>query len=155
MLAQEGPQLRDKMMSDRLHWYINQVQQDVRVENLEPYYAHLQAPTEEEKKAEEEAAEANKKDDKKGKKGKKGKDEGKGKGKGKGKKGDDDEEEQELPPPLTGPSKFTRNAESLLRGYEGTWLDRDEEENYKQKYDEELAKQLIRPSVEETVRKEV
>eukprot|EP01138_Halocafeteria_seosinensis_P012954 gb/GECG01013232.1/.p1 GENE.gb/GECG01013232.1/~~gb/GECG01013232.1/.p1 ORF type:complete len:875 (+),score=137.06 gb/GECG01013232.1/:1-2625(+) len=154
LLSQEGPQLRDKMMSDRLQWYIDQVQQDVRVENLQPYYAHLQAPTEEEKKAEEEAQEEAKKEG--GKKDKKGKnDKGKEKGKGKGKKGDDEEEEQELPPPLTGPSEFTRHAESLIRGYEATWLDRDESDNYQQKYDEDLAKHLVRPSVEETVRKEV
>lgn len=152
LLSQEGPQLRDKMMSDRLQWYIDQVQQDVRVESLQPYYAHLQAPTEEEKKAEEEAEEEAKKEgDKKGKK-EKGKD---NKGKGKGKKGEEEEEEQELPPPLTGPSEFTREVESLIRGYEATWLDRDESDNYRQKYDEELAKQLVRPSVEETVRKEV
>ena len=60
-----------------------------------------------------------------------------------------------VPPPIVGPSEFSKAVMESLKGYESTWLDRVESENFSQKHDEELARGVVRPTVEEEVRKQV
>lgn len=67
----------------------------------------------------------------------------------------DEELKPIVPPPLTGPTEFTKSGMDALKGYETTWLDRDETENFAQKHDEDLTKDVIRPNVAEEIRKQV
>ena len=70
-------------------------------------------------------------------------------------KGEAEEMKPIVPPPIVGPSEFSKAVMESLKGYESTWLDRDESENFSQKHDEELARGVVRPTVEEEVRKQV
>jgi hypothetical protein len=60
-----------------------------------------------------------------------------------------------VPPPIVGPTEFSKAVMASLKGYEATWLDRDESDNFAQKHDEELARGVVRPTVEEEIRKQV
>ncbi len=70
-------------------------------------------------------------------------------------KGEVEEAKPILPPPIVGPTEFSKAVMESLKGYETTWLDRDESENFAQKHDDELARTVIRPTVEEEIRKQV
>ena len=61
----------------------------------------------------------------------------------------------ELPPPLTGPSELCTKMAGGVGQYEKVWLDRDESDNFYQKYDVDLAKDVVRSPVECEVRKQV
>ncbi|CAN0542003.1 unnamed protein product, partial [Ectocarpus sp. 12 AP-2014] len=87
----------------------------------------------------------------KGGKGGKG---GKGKKGGKGGGGDPDEP-PELPPPLQGKSELAEKIFAEVKHFSGVWEDRDESDNFAQKHDVSLAKDKIRPSVTEEIRKQV
>jgi len=163
VLDEEGTDLRDRLFRDRSEWVAQVVGDGGQVpETLEPFYAQFQA-TDEEAKASEEAEAAAGGGSKKGKEEK-----GKGKGKGKGKKGDDDDA-PEMPMPLVGRSGFSQLLEKLIRGYEATWLDKHESAaagggmssdgsgggGGPSRYDEDLAKEGIRPMVEQELREGV
>lgn len=71
-------------------------------------------------------------------------------------KGKEPEEAKPIvPPPLTGPTEFTKASMDVLKGFESTWLDRDESANFAQRHDEDLAREVIRPDVSEEIRKQV
>lgn len=152
VLEEEGPDMREKMMEERRAWFTDELGKGVFPEDLGDFYLAKNPPQE---GAEEEGA------DGKGKGGKDGK--GKGvkdakkdaKGKGKGKGGDGDDEDAERLPPLTGPSLFTATLKDTLERYSGIWLEREESQNLQQKHDLELAKNVVRPNVEEEVRENV
>ena len=56
-------------------------------------------------------------------------------------KGEVEEPKAILPPPIVGPTEFSKAVMDSLKGYELTWLDRDESENFAQKHDEDLARE--------------
>merc|ERR1711991_1307726 len=86
-----------------------------------------------------------KKDDKKGGKDKKDK-------KSKDKGGDDDAPAM---PKLQGKTETTNGMDAMVNEYEGTWESKDESDNFQQKHDVELSKQVVRPNVYEDIRKQV
>lgn len=98
----------------------------------------------------EEAGKAEKKDDKKD--GKKGDDKA-GKKDGKGdEKGEDEHEDNE---PKIPESKFVSAIEAGVKTYGDKWQERDEGNNFFQKYDAEMVKDELRPVVYDEVRVEV
>ena len=176
VLQEEGPVIREKLTADRrygvppptmvapaprLHvalfwfcspraWFTEQLGKGAFPENLKGYYDSLKAPAGDAEPKEEapkkgKGKKGAKKKEKKAKKGKKGK---------KG-KGGDDEPKPVLPPPLTGPTELSKAMAEAVGTYEDTWLERDETENFAQKHDEDLARGVVRPSVEEEVRVQV
>lgn len=166
--TEEGPFLREKLLEERRRWVTDVMATGQLPEDLAGFYA-AQAPVDEQQRlAEEEAAKAAAKDDGKGKKDKKGgkKEDAKakkgGKKDAKGAKGakggaEDDEPPPEKPPPLTGPSELGKQLASAVTQYEHVWLARQAQEldNFYQKYDVALAKDVVRGPVEVQVRQQV
>lgn len=158
VLEEEGTELRDKMRADRTTWFTSQLLVGVIPEDLKGYYAMLNAAATGEVVKESEVAV-----DPKAKKG--GKDAGKkpaaaAAGAGKDKKGGKgkgavEEEAPDKPPPVTGTSEWSKVTETLVRAYDATWAGRDESRNVGQRHDAELAREIVAPKVEESVRLEV
>lgn len=157
--AEEGPFLREKLLEERRKWVTDVMAEGKLPEDLTGFYALTAPPPTEE----EEQAAAEKKDsaaDKKDKKGGKKGDDKKG-GKKDAKKGAKDtieeEEAPEKPPPLTGPSELGRQLAAAVNQYENVWLARHQQEldNFYQKYDVALAKDVVRGPVEVQVRQQV
>lgn len=146
VLEEEGPDMRERMMDERRAWFTEELGKGVFPEDLGGFYLAKNPPQEDEEAAA--AAEAEAAKNKKGGKG--GKDD-----KAKKKGGDAEEVEVEKIPPLTGPTQFTATLQDCLNRYSGVWLDRDESGNFQQKHDVELAKNVVRPNVEEEVRENV
>ena len=150
IIDEEGPEKREELREERTLWVTDQIAQEKFPEDLEDFYISKNFVKEE---PEEAAAggkggdkKADKKDDKKGKKeDKKG-----GKG-GKGAK----EEEVEAMPKLQGRTELTDNMSKLVGAYEDVWDGRDESDNFQQKHDPELTKEVVRPGVYEELRKQV
>jgi len=147
----EGPDIKESMLKDRREWiqqqkalYPNKIPEDLKKFyerfNVEPGLT----PEEEEAKklAEEEEAKAKKKKKKDGAKKKKGK---------KG-KGDGDDKVQTV---KVGPSEVVQKFDMFYDQYNKDWANRDETDNYEQGYDIEMAKDEVRPSVEEEFKAEV
>jgi hypothetical protein len=151
---EEGPLMREQMMEERRNWFTDVMVVDGYFpDDLTQFYLMKNPPP----KVEEEPEDA-------GKGGKKGKDAGKGKKdekKGKEKKGKKKKKEKEeegppeQPPQLTGPSEIVGTMSKGVGAYDTLWLDRDESDNFQQKHDVGLAKDKVRPNVEEEVRKQV
>jgi len=157
---EEGPGMRDTLRGARLDWFASRVATGELPEGMAAYYAPLLAAGAGEVAAADGGAG---KDGKGGGKGGKdakaggGKDaKGGGKGgkdsKGKGKAGAGEEEAPEVPPPVSGPSEWGTSVEALVRAYAYTWSARDEKDNVAQRHDAELARQIVRPRVEESIK---
>ncbi|KAF1772898.1 P-loop containing nucleoside triphosphate hydrolase [Phytophthora cactorum] len=144
--SEEGPFMKEKMLEERRRWITDVMATGQLPEDLTDI-AKVQAKEEEVK---------GKKDDKKGAKAKKeDKKAGKGaKGKGKDVK-EKQEEAPEKPPPLTGPSELCTKLAGGVSQYEKVWLEREEIDNFYQKYDVALAKDVVRGPVEVQVRQQV
>jgi hypothetical protein len=159
---EEGPFMKEKMLEERRRWITDVMATGQLPEDLAGFYAALngegtpealaQAQAKEEEEAKAKAA------DKKGAKGKGKKEDKKGakgaKGKGKDSK-DTEEEAPEKPPPLTGPSELCKKLAGGVTQYEKVWLEREELDNFYQKYDVALAKDVVRGPVEVQVRQQV
>ena len=151
VLESEGPETRDKLKAERLAWFTSQLAIGEVPEDLQGFYAAQAAAAgggggdaEAEAKAKAEAeAKA---------KAAAGKDAGKDKGKG---KGGPPEPEPEKPPQLLGPSAWSKQVAALVAEYRDKWDGRDERDNPAQRYDEELARVVVRPAVAEELRLEV
>ncbi|CAM9830291.1 unnamed protein product, partial [Sphacelaria rigidula] len=61
----------------------------------------------------------------------------------------------ELPPPLQGQSELAEKIFREVKHFSAVWEDRDERDNFAQKHDVSLAKDKVRPSVVEEIRKQV
>ena len=146
IIEEEGPEKREELREERTLWVTDQIAQEKFPEDLEDFYLNKTFVKEEEPEA------AGAKPDKKGEKkeDKKGgkKDEKKGK---KGKK----EEEKEAMPKLQGRTELTDMMSKVVDSYEDVWDGRDESDNFQQKYDVELGKDVVRPDVYEDIRKQV
>lgn len=160
--GEEGPFMKEHMLEERRQWITDVMATGQLPEDLTAYYAMINGDDDlakaQAKEAEEAAAAASKKkDDKKGKKDeKKGKKEEKKGAKDKKGKGEVQEEEApEKPPPLTGPSELCSKLSYGVTQYEKVWLERREIDNFYQKYDVALAKDVVRGPVEVQVRQQV
>ncbi|CAM9614506.1 unnamed protein product [Laminaria digitata] len=162
VLEEEGPEMRESLREERTLWVTDQIARDKFPEDLEAFYLLKNAPSEEKPPAEEDGGKKGKGKDAKGKGGKgdkeaKGKGKGKGKG-GKGKKGGkgggDQDAPPELPPPLQGKSELAAKIFDEVKHFSDVWETRDENDNFAQKHDVSLAKDKIRPSVIEEIRKQ-
>ena len=150
VLEEEGPEVRDKLKAVRLAWFTSQLATGEVPEDLSGFYAAqaaaagggADAEAEAKAKAEAEAkakAGAGKADPKKDAKG----------------KGGPPEPEPEKPPTLLGPSAWTKQVAGLVAEYRDKWEGRDERDNSAQRYDESLARVVVRPAVSEELRVEV
>jgi hypothetical protein len=148
---EEGPEKREELREERTLWVTDQIAQEKFPEDLEDFYQTKLFVKEE---APEEAAPKGGKDDKKGdkkgdkkedKKGEKGKKEKKGKG----------DEEAEAMPKLQGRTALTDSMAKCVGAYEDVWDGRDESDNFQQKHDVELGKEVVRPGVYEEIRAQV
>ncbi|GAB9473630.1 Dynein regulatory complex protein 11 [Globisporangium polare] len=162
--VEEGPFMKEKMLEERRRWITDVMATGQLPENLDAYYAALNGDDEtakaQAKEAEEAAAAAaaKKKDGKGGKKDAKKDDKKGGKGDKKGAKGKGEVEEEEAPekpPPLTGPSELCTKLATAVGQYEKVWLEKEELDNFYQKYDVALAKDVVRGPVEVQVRQQV
>lgn len=157
--AEEGPFLREKLLEERRKWVTDVMAAGQLPEDLTGYYAMINPPPPEaeDDQADKKESAGDKKGDKKG--AKKG-DDKKG-GKKDAKKGAKDADEEEVapekPPPLTGPSELGRQLAAAVGQYENVWLahQRQELDNFYQKYDVALAKDVVRGPVEVQVRQQV
>merc|ERR1711988_309274 len=59
------------------------------------------------------------------------------------------------PPALQESTALTRDMAAATEMYDNLWLDRDETDNFAQKHDVGIAKSLVRPNVEDEVKKSV
>lgn len=146
IMDEEGPEKREELRDERTLWVTDQIAQEKFPDSLEDYY-NMQKNTDSaaeiggvDKKADKKDKKADKKDKKADKKGKKGKKSA--------------EEPPEMPA-LQGKTEVTEAMFTMMQKFEETWEERDESENFKQKYDSELAKELVRPNVYEEIRKQV
>lgn len=140
------------MRDERTLWITDQIAQEKFPEGLDDFYA-LQKDTVTSAEGEGGGAKDDKKADKKKDKKEDKKDakkDKKGKGKGKGK-----DEEAPVMPKLQGKTEVTEAMFTMMKKFEETWEERDEGENFKQKYDADLVKDLVRPNVYEDIRKQV
>lgn len=89
-------------------------------------------------------------------KGKKGGKDAKGKGKKKAKGEEDAEGGDELNSSvLIGPGDLIADMQESVVKYQKVWSNLDESENFQQKYDVEIAKEMVTPEAAETIRKQV
>jgi IQ and AAA domain-containing protein len=152
---EEGPEKKEELREERTLWVTDQIAQEKFPEDLDDFYQTKMFV--DEGAGEEPAPGKGKdakgaKDEKKGKKDdKKGGDKGKGKG---GKKGKGDEEAEAMPK-LQGRTELTDAMAKCVAQYEDVWDGRDESDNFQQKHDVELGKEVVRPGVYEEIRAQV
>lgn len=150
---EEGPEKREELREERTLWVTDQIAQEKFPEDLEEFYKQKMF-VKEEPPEEAGAKDAKKggKDDKKGgdKKGDK-----KGGDKKGDKKGKDQDDDAEAMPKLQGKTELTEAMVKAVHEFEDIWDGRDESDNFQQKHDVELAKQVVRPTVYEEIRKQV
>lgn len=151
---EEGPEKREELREERTLWITDQIAQDNFVEDLDQFY-QTKMFVQEEKIDDTAGGKGGKggKDDKKGKKEEKGKKEDK---KEKGKKGGKGEsEEARAMPKLQGRTELTDRMTDCVKSFGQVWDGRDEADNFQQKHDASLAKDVVRPGVYEDIRKQV
>ena len=151
ILDEEGPEKRDEFREERTLWVTDQIAQGKFPDDLEDFYA-MKKPSEGDAAGEDGGGGDTKGDKGKGDKGKGDKKDKKEKGKGKG--GGDDDDEPAMPK-LQGKTETTDGMVKLVSEFEGTWENKDESDNFQQKHDIDLSKQVVRPSVYEDIRKQV
>ena len=132
----EGPDMKEEMMDQLRDWYIKYRERQGEVPQFPP--EEEEEPTAEELAAQAAAAAGG------GQDAKGGKDAGK-----KGKGG----EEVEAPPPP--PAYFVDALQDTFQEWTDKWQHRDDTNNFAQKHDVHLVKQMVRPEVETRVRDEV
>lgn len=137
---EEGPFMREKMMEERREWFTQVMSSGKFPQDLDGFYAKINPPAEEKQSPEGAAADSKAADPKK---------------KDKDKKSSVDEILPEQPPQLTGPTELTTSMLSTVDQYDQVWLDRDESNNFHQKHDVELAKDVVRTPVEAEIRQQV
>ena len=147
VLEEEGPEIRDKLKAERLAWFTSQLALGNVPEDLAGFYEMKaaesagSAPAGSDADAAAKAAAAAKGG---------GKEDAKGKG-----KGGAPEPEPEKPPVLVGPSPWARRMAELVNEFRDKWEGRDERENPAQRFDESLARMVVRPAATEELRLQV
>lgn len=143
IMDEEGPDQRENLREERTLWVTDQIAQEKFPEDLTDFYETKKAPPAEgsdgDAKADKKAAAATKKPDKKD-----------AKDKGKGAK-----EEAKALPKLQGKTDLTESMFKMVEDFEGTWQDRDETDNFQQRHNVSLAKDVVRPGVFEEIRRQV
>ena len=149
ILDEEGPDKRDEFREERTLWVTDQIAQSKFPEDLLDFYA-LKIPSDEKP---EEVADAKADKGKKDAKGDKKEDKKGGKG-GKNKGAADSKDEPAMPK-LQEKTDTTNGMVNLVKEFESIWENKDESDNFQQKHDIELSKQVVRPNVYEEIRKQV
>lgn len=148
---EEGPEKREEFREERTLWVTDQIAQEKFPDDLEDFYKMKMFVKEEAPDAEAGGKDGGKKDKKDDKKADKKADK---KGDKKGKK-ERKSDEPEAMPKLQGKTELTDAMVKVVHEYEDIWDGRDESDNFQQKHDTELGKQVIRPAVYEDIRKQV
>lgn len=145
----EEDEIREKMLKERRDWIQTQKAQrgGKPPDDVKGFYDRVK---EEEKDGEDGEGEGDGAEEAKGK-GKK--EEPKGKGKKKGAAGDDDDEEQQVI--KIGPSEIVQKFDEFYEDYNNVWSNKDESENYQQRYDRGMAHDEMLPIVEDELKKRV
>eukprot|EP00743_Colponemidia_sp_Colp-15_P001010 GILK01001116.1.p1 GENE.GILK01001116.1~~GILK01001116.1.p1 ORF type:complete len:850 (-),score=212.62 GILK01001116.1:85-2634(-) len=146
--TEEGPDMRERMLDDRRNWFIEYQEQTGSLpEEYDEYYKKDEKPPTAETPVEEDS----KKDAKK-KGGAKTPAKANAKAGKKGGKGKKDEAEEEDVMVWKGPSTLITDIQQYTDVYSTVWENRDEADNFLQKHDVELAKDVVRPSVDDEIR---
>mmetsp|Transcript_22524 Transcript_22524/g.32908 ORF Transcript_22524/g.32908 Transcript_22524/m.32908 type:complete len:897 (-) Transcript_22524:73-2763(-) len=144
IMDEEGPDKRENLREERTLWVTDEIAQEKFPEDLEGFYATKVVQASEDEVADAKASKKpEKKADKKDKKDAKG-----------GKKGAKEEKPREMPK-LQGKTELTAAMYDLVQEFEEVWDNRDETENFQQRHDVELAKNVVRPGVFEEIRRQV
>ena len=151
IMEEEGPEIKEELRERRTLWVTDQIAQDKFPDNLEDFYkTKLKAdepPDEDAGGGKDGKKDKDKKADKKADKKDK-------KDKGKGKKGKEEPEEEGMPK-LQGKTELVVSMQEGVEVYEKVWDGKDETENFQQRHDIELGKEVVRPGVYEDLRKQV
>ena len=148
IMDEEGPEKRDELREARTLWVTDQIAQDKFPEDLDEFYEMKKAPEGDEDggggdaKADKKADKKDAKADKKDKKGDK-------------KAGKGASDEPPAMPKLQGKTEVTVAMLDMVKDFESVWEDRDEGDNFQQRHDVDLSKQVVRPGVYEDIRKQV
>jgi len=148
ILDEDGPDIRENLREERTLWVTDQIAQEKFPEELDEFYATKLAPPPQDAAADgkgDKGKGAPKKAEKKEEKGKGGKD-----AKGKGAK-----DEPRPLPKLQGKTELTESMANTVENFEETWENRDETDNFQQRHDVPLAKEIVRPGVYEQIRLQV
>lgn len=147
IMDEEGPDKRENLREERTLWITDEIAQEKFPEDLAEYYATKEVQVlEEDQLAADKTKQAGKKTEKKGDK--------KADKKEKGKKAPKEEPPREMPK-LQGKTELTASMFQYVNEFEETWENRNEEENFQQRHDVELAKNVVRPGVFEEIRRQV
>lgn len=149
----EGTDIMEQMLKDRREWIMEQRQMNPGKipEEIKPFYERFNAETP--LSPEEEAAKKAAEEEEGGKKKKKGEKKKEKKKKGKKGKGDDDDGSAAIA--KIGPTEVVQKFDEQYENYNEDWVNRDETENYKQEYDNEMAKTEVMPLLEEEYKTQV
>ena len=153
IVEEEGPEIKEQLREERTLWVTDQLAQEKFPDDLEDYYK-TKLKSDEAEDGEEPAGKGDKKDKKADKKDDKKKDKKDKKDK-KGKKGGGDDEEAGQMPQLQGKTELVMAMADTVGTYEKVWDGRDEEDNFQQRHDVDLGKEVVRPGVFEDLRKQV
>lgn len=144
IMDEEGPDKRDNLREERTLWITDEIAQEKFPEDLEGFYAtKIVQVTDEEGGDAKAAKKAEKKPDKKA-----------DKKADKGKKGAKEEKPREMPK-LQGKTALTAAMFDMVNEFEDVWENRDEDDNFQQRHDVDLAKDVVRPGVFEEIRRQV
>lgn len=141
IMDEEGPDKRDNLREERTLWVTDEIAQEKFPEDLLGFYATkiVQIVEDPEDAKGKKPEKAPKKPDKKEK----------------GKKGAAKEEKKREMPKLQGKTVLTENMFEMVEDFEEHWESRDEADNFQQRHDVELAKNVVRPGVFEDIRVQV
>lgn len=144
IMDEEGPDKRENLREERTLWVTDEIAQEKFPEDLTEYYATkiVQISPDDAVDAKP-AKKAEKKADKKADKKEKG-----------SKKTPKEEPPREMPK-LQGKTELTSSMYQYVKEFEDVWENRDESENFQQRHDVELAKDVVRPGVFEEIRRQV
>eukprot|EP01041_Mallomonas_annulata_P004376 gene4375-8717_t len=157
IVDEEGSEKREELREERTLWVTDQIAQEKFPEDLELFNATKNYIAPVDADGAQGKDDKKKKDDKKagkGKKEEKGAKGGKG-GKGKGKASEEEKDTTQAMPKLQGRTELTESMYKTVLEYEDVWERKEETDNFQQRYDVELAKDVVRPGVYEEIRKQV
>lgn len=144
IMDEEGPDKRENLREERTLWVTDEIAQEKFPEDLTEFYATKVVQASPEDAAD---TKPTKKPEKKAEK--------KAEKKEKGSKKTPKEEPPREMPKLQGKTELTSSMFQYVKEFEEVWENRDESENFQQRHDVELAKDVVRPGVFEEIRRQV
>eukprot|EP00604_Paraphysomonas_vestita_P001379 CAMPEP_0174818202 /NCGR_PEP_ID=MMETSP1107-20130205/836_1 /TAXON_ID=36770 /ORGANISM="Paraphysomonas vestita, Strain GFlagA" /LENGTH=459 /DNA_ID=CAMNT_0016029731 /DNA_START=64 /DNA_END=1444 /DNA_ORIENTATION=- len=140
IMDEEGPDKRENLREERTLWVTDEIAQEKFPEDLTEFYATKVVQASPEDAAD---TKPTKKPEKKAEK--------KAEKKEKGSKKTPKEEPPREMPKLQGKTELTSSMFQYVKEFEEVWENRDESENFQQRHDVELAKDVVRPGVFEEI----